>query len=204
MDLIIIGASGHGKVVAEIAEINKEYANIYFMDDFSDIKEFHGYRNLGSTKQIDKYKDKADFFVAIGDNSVRKDKLEALIKENYSIPTIIHPDTVISNTAYIGKGTVVMAGAIINASVKVNIGTIINTNSSIDHDSTVGKYTHISPGTTIAGSVSIGDEVWIGINASVINNITICDNVVVGAGSLVLENIEKCGTYVGIPVRKIH
>lgn len=203
-DLIIIGASGHGKVVAEIAELTAQYNNIYFMDDFSDRKELNGYRNLGSVNQINKYKDKADFFVAIGDNSVRKNKLEVLIKEDYTIPTLIHPDAVISNTACIGKGTVVMAGAIINACVKVEIGTIINTNSSIDHDSTIGKYTHISPGTTIAGSVIIGNEVWIGIHAAIINNINICNDAVVGAGSLVLEDIKECGTYVGIPVRKIH
>ncbi|QOQ78654.1 acetyltransferase [Aerococcus urinaeequi] len=203
-NLIIIGASGHGKVVAEIAELTGQYNNIYFMDDFSEKKTFHGYKNLGSAKRSDQHKDKADFFVAIGDNAVRRDKLDALIKEDYSIPTIIHPDAVISNTACIDKGTVVMAGAIINASVKVEIGTIINTNSSIDHDSTIGKYTHISPGTAIAGSVSIGNEVWIGIHASIINNINICNDAVVGAGSLVLEDIKECGTYVGIPVRKIH
>lgn len=202
-DLIIIGASGHGKVVAEIAELTGQYNNIYFMDDFSEKKTFHGYKNLGTAKRIDQYKDKADFFVAIGDNAIRRDKLDALIKEAYSIPTIIHPNAVISNTASIGKGTVVMAGAIINASVKVEIGTIINTKASIDHDCKLEDYVHISPGVTIAGNVSIGEGCWIGAGSVIINNISVKKMTIIGAGATVVDQINHSGTYIGVPAKKI-
>lgn len=201
MDLIIIGASGHGKVVAEIAELTGQYNHIYFMDDFSDKKTFHGYKNLGSAKRIVQHKDKADFFVAIGDNTVRKNKLGALIKEGYSISTIIHPNAIISNTAHIGKGTVVMAGVIVNASSKIGIGCIINTKSSIDHDCILKDYTHVSPGTTIAGNVSIGEGCWIGAGGTISNNLTITDGTIVGAGALVIRNISKNGVYIGVPTK---
>lgn len=200
-DLIIIGASGHGKVVAEIAELTGQYNNIYFMDDFSEKKIFHGYKNLGSAKRIDQYKNKADFFVAIGDNAVRRDKLDALIKEDYSIPTIIHPDAVISNTACIDKGTVVIAGAIINASSKIGIGCIINTKASIDHDCKLENYVHISPGVTVAGNVSIGEGCWIGAGGTISNNLTITEDTIVGAGALVVSNIYESGIYIGVPAK---
>src|SRR5699024_8075495 len=179
-DLIIIGASGHGKVVAEIAELTGQYNYIYFMDDFSEKKTFHGYKNLGSPKRSDQHKDKADFFVAIGDNNIRKDKLDALIKEDYSIATIVHPNTVISKTVHIGQGTVLMAGVIVNASSKIGIGCIINTKASIDHDCKLENYVHVSPGVTIAGNTEIGCNTWIGAGSVIINNISIKEMTIIG------------------------
>ena len=202
-DLIIIGASGHGKVVAEIAELTGQYNHIYFMDDFSEKKTFHGYKNLGSAKRIVQHKDEADFFVAIGDNSVRRDKLDALIKEDYNMATIIHPNAVISKSVHIGQGTVLMAGVIVNASSKIGRGCIINTKASIDHDCILKDYTHLSPGVTLAGSVIIGKQTWLGANSTATNNIKIASHCVIGAASLILNDIEDKGTYVGVPARRI-
>ncbi|MHA7117641.1 acetyltransferase [Aerococcus viridans] len=201
--LIIIGASGHGKVVAEIAQLNETYKKIYFMDDYSEKSSFHGLKILGPANNLHHYKDKADIFVAIGNNSVRKYKIEKLLEENYSVPILIHPNAVISHSTNIGKGTVVMAGVIINASVEIGLGVIVNTNSTIDHDSIIGNYTHISPGVSIAGTVKLGDEVWIGINSTIINNINVLDNILIGAGGLVIKDLVDSGVYVGTPVKKI-
>ncbi|WP_448668176.1 acetyltransferase [Aerococcus viridans] len=199
--LIIVGASGHGKVVAEIAELTNKYEQIYFMDDYSKDKMFHGYQNLGPTTGLDKYKNSTDVFVAIGDNRIRAEKLQDFENNGFSIATLVHPNAVISPSTSIGRGTVVMAGVIINASTEIGFGNIINTNVSVDHDCKLGDFVHISPGVNIAGTVEIGRCTWLGINSTIINNIIIGHNIIVGAGAVVVENLESSGSYLGVPAK---
>lgn len=200
-DLIIVGASGHGKVVAEIAELTNKYKKIYFMDDYSDDKIFHGYQNLGSTTGLDKYKNSTDVFVAIGDNRIRAEKLQNFEKDGFSIATLVHPNAVISASTSIGRGTVIMPGAIINASTEIGFGNIINTNVSVDHDCKLGNFVHVSPGTTIAGTVIIGSNTWVGAGSVIVNNICISAHTIVGAGGVVVQDITQRGTYIGVPVK---
>lgn len=200
-DLIIVGASGHGKVVAEIAELTNKYKKIYFMDDYSDDKIFHGYQNLGPTTGLDKYKNSTDVFVAIGDNRIRAEKLQNFEKNGFSIATLIHPNAVISASTSIGRGTVIMPGAIINASTEIGFGNIINTNVSVDHDCKLGNFVHISPGATIAGTVIIGSNTWVGAGSVIVNNICISAHTIVGAGGVVVQDITQRGTYIGVPVK---
>lgn len=202
-DLIIIGAGGHGKVVADVAIDTEKYENIYFMDDYSSTNLFYGFKNLGETNQLYKYKNSADVFVAIGRNDIRKGILEKLLGNNYHVPTLIHSSAIISKNAQIDRGTVIMPAVVINSSATIGLGAIINTNSNIDHDCKIGDFTHVSPGVSIAGSVKIGKECWIGINSTIINNISITDGIVVGAGSVVIKNIKERGTYIGSPARRI-
>ncbi len=200
--LVIIGASGHGKVVADIAiKINK-WKEIVFLDDDESLKESLGLKVLGKTEDAFKYKDDADFFVAIGNNSIRKRVQEKLEKKAYSIATLIHPKSVIGIDVEIGKGSVLMAGVVINSSTKIGKGCIINTSSSIDHDNIIEDYVHISPGANLAGTVKIGEKTWIGIGAKVSNNIEIHSDVVIGAGAVVVKDVTEKGTYIGIPVGK--
>ncbi|QOQ78667.1 acetyltransferase [Aerococcus urinaeequi] len=202
-DLIIIGAGGHGKVVADVAINTGKYENIYFMDDYSSTNLFYGFKNLGETNQLYRYKNSADVFVAIGSNDIRKKKLEKLLADNYHVPTLVHSSAIISKNTEIDRGTVIMPAVVINSSTKIGLGAIINTNSNIDHDCKVGDFTHVSPGVSIAGSVKIGKECWIGINSTIINKISINDGIVVGAGSVVIKNIKERGTYIGSPARRI-
>lgn len=202
-NLIIIGASGHGKVVAEIAERLEIYKNIYFIDDLLKANIFSKHYIIGSTEILEQYRDNFEYIVAIGNNKIRKQKLNHIKKLQLKLSTLIHPDAIISPSAFVGPGTVIMAGAVINPSVTIGSGCIINTNSSVDHDSNIGSFSHVSPGVTIAGTVDIGENVWMGVGSKVINNIKIGNNITIGAGSLVLHDILEEGTYVGTPVRKI-
>lgn len=200
--LIIIGAGGHGKVVANIALLN-DYKEIYFLDDDTSKKYIGKYQIIGTTKDINRYKNEYDFFVAIGNNETRK-KLAMLLLDNDIQPvSLIHPSAVIDSTVQIGYGVVVMANAVINADTTIGNNVIVNTASSIDHDCIIGSYTHICPGVHIAGGVEIGSKVWVGIGTSVINNLSICDDCLIGAGSLITKNIVTKGTYFGCPVRKM-
>jgi sugar O-acyltransferase (sialic acid O-acetyltransferase NeuD family) len=137
--LAIIGASGHGKVIADIA-VKNEYKEIVFLDDNPKVQECAGFRVVGTLEDIDKYPD-YDVIVAIGNASIRK-KIHKKVGED-RLTTLIHPQSVISRRVTIGKGTVVMAGAIVNSDTKIGEGCIINTGASVDHDCSIGDFVHV-------------------------------------------------------------
>lgn len=202
--LLIIGASGHGKVVADIAIKMNRWREITFLDDDEKLKSVMGIKVLGKTTEIQKYINDYDIFVGIGNNDTRKMIQMKLEEQNASIPVLIHPNSIIGMDVEIGKGTVVMAGTVINPSVKVGKGCIINTASTIDHDSVIDDFVHISPGVHLAGMVKIGEKSWLGIGSTVINNINIVGECTIGAGSVVVKDITKSGTYIGIPAKQIN
>ncbi|HFI0156866.1 TPA: acetyltransferase [Streptococcus suis] len=196
--LAIIGASGHGKVVADIAEKNG-YNEIVFLDDYS-TGECAGYPIVGTSQIIEELSD-FEFIVAIGDNKIRASKQCMLPQDR--IATLIHPSAVISRRVDVHAGTVIMAGAVINSDVTIGRGCIINTASSVDHDCKLGDFVHLSPGCHIAGNVKIGRDTWLGVGTTVINNINIESSVTIGAGSTVIKNLESNNTYIGTPAKEL-
>lgn len=197
--IVIIGASGHGKVVANIAKL-KGYKEILFIDDDVNKKECGQYKVIGTSKQIDSLiKDDYEFAVAIGDNSIRERIFEELVNKEARLPVLIHPTAVIDETVKIGNGTVVMANAVINSSSFIGEACIINTASSIDHDCVIKDYVHISPGVSIAGMVTVGFKTWIGVGATVINNLNIGKECIIGAGCVVIKEVKDRMKIVGNP-----
>lgn len=203
--VVIIGASGHARVIADIV-ISSGDEIVGFLDDNMDIQGsviFEDKIVLGTTKEedVEKYKDNY-FIIGIGSNRVRK-----LISEKYSNLkwyTAIHPNAIIGSNIEIGEGTVLMAGTVINTGTKIGKHCIVNTCSSLDHDNILEDFVHISPGAHLAGTVKIMEGTWICAGVTVINNITIGSNNVIGAGATVIKNIEEenC-TYIGVPVKKL-
>lgn len=198
--LIIIGASGHGRVVADIAKKNG-YEDIAFLDDNCELRSCGAYPVLGTSEDVMKHKD-ADFIVAIG-NAKSRERIQRQIETFVHITTLIHPDVVVSDDAVLGIGTVIMAGAVINPGVIIGRGCIINTCSSVDHDCQIGDFVHISVGAHIAGAVVVGNSTWVGIGATVTNNVNICKNCMIGAGAVVIKDIGEEGIYVGVPAERI-
>ena len=192
--IVIYGASGHGKVIADIAG-KRGYGDILFYDDDPEKKTIGGHRILHEFPEGD-----YDIVVAIGENATRQLVSERLDRRSV---TMIHPDAVVADDVQIGEGSVVMAGAVINPGTVIGKGVIVNTYASLDHDNRIGDYAHVSVNAHTAGTVSVGERTFIGMGSNVINNITICADVTVGAGSLVIRDIEEKGTYAGSPVRKI-
>lgn len=194
--LVIIGASGHGKVIADIA-LKTGYEVIGFLDDNDTLQENCGFPVLGKTKDIVKYKDQCEFVIAIGNNSIRENVAE---KYNVQWATLIHPAAVLGINVQVGEGTVVMANAVINPCASIGKHCIINTGAIIEHDNTLEDYVHISPNATLAGTVCVGRKTHIGVGACVKNNVIIAENVVIGAGAVVVKDIEESGVYVGVPI----
>lgn len=194
--LVIIGASGHGKVVADIA-LKVGYEDIVFFDDNEGIKECAGFPVVGKVAQAELME--GDKCVAIGNAKIR----ERIQEKMDGVVTLIHPEAVISRRVSIGLGSVVMAGAVVNSDAVIGKGCIINTGSSVDHDCKIGNFVHVSVGAHVAGACEIGKGTWIGAGAIVSNNVNICDNCMIGAGAVVIRDIMEEGTYAGVPARKV-
>jgi len=201
--LLIIGASGHGKVIAEIALQMNRYKNIVFLDDDINIKTTMGIAVVGRISDAIKYVNECDIIVGIGNNEIREKVQKYVEVIGARIPILAHPSAIISKNVKIGAGTVIMAGAVVNCCSEIGRGCIINTGATIDHESVIGNYVHLSPGVHLAGAVSVGHNTWLGIGSIVKNNIGITEGCIVGAGSVVIKSITEPGTYVGVPARKI-
>lgn len=194
--LIILGAGGHGHVVAETAEFLGY--DVKFLDD-SKTKDFDV---IGKISDYKNYINDYSFFVAIGNNSLRRKLFSELDGNETKIVSLVHPNAFVSPKSKIGNGTIVMPGAVINIGVTIGDGCIINTCSSVDHDCSIADFAHISVGAHLAGNVKIGRETFVGAGATVINNVHICPECMIGAGATVVKDIVESGTYIGVPAVK--
>lgn len=196
--LVIVGAGGHGKVIADIA-VKNGYTDIAFLDD-NNVGNCIGFPIVGKCCDAKTLNDgNTDFVIGIGNNNVRKDIAE---KNNVNWVTLVHPSAQKAMNVKIGKGTVVMANAVVNVCTSVGEHCIINTGAIVEHDNKIGDFVHISPKAALGGTVCIGAKTHIGIGATVINNISICEDCTIGAGAVVVKNIENFGTYIGVPARR--
>ena len=148
MNLLIIGAGGHGKVVAEIAT-ECGYGKIDFLDDNSSDA-------MGKISDLGKFVDQYQYaFVSIGNNKFREELIEILKKCGYQIPFLIHPTAYVSRSAKIGKGTVVEPKAIVNANTKIAEGCIISVGAIVDHNVVIEKYCHINAGVIVNAGATV-------------------------------------------------
>lgn len=200
--LLIIGASGHGKVVADIALKMDKWSELSFLDD-NLVGSIMGINIIGISQDAFDLLKEYEVFVGIGNNEIREKFHRDLFAQGASIPVLIHPSVTIGENVNIECGTVVMAGAVINCCTNIGMGCIINTAATIDHDSHLSDFVHISPGSHLAGAVEVGKQTWLGIGSIVSNNIKIADKCTVGAGAVVIRDIIEAGTYIGVPARRV-
>ena len=183
--IYIYGASGHGLVIADIAR-NNGYDEIVFLDDASEFK-------------FSLELEKADIIIAIGNNKTRQKISQKVEVAGFEIVNLIHKSAVVSESAVIEKGVVVMPNAVINAKACIKEGAIINSGAVIEHECVIGKFAHISPNAALAGNVSVGEFTHVGIGSSVIQGISIGKNCIIGAGSVVVRDIKDGIKAYGVP-----
>lgn len=187
--LAIIGAGGHGKVVGEIALLNKYKIIDFFDDKIGEIKDYP-FKIVNNVNYLKKnLKDYDAFFVAIGDNHIRSKNIEWLKNKKVNIVSLIHPKSTLSKFSDLGIGTCIMANAVVNPGTLVRDGVIINTSASIDHDCVIEDYSHISPNCSLSGNVTIGKFTHLGTGTSVHPGTEIGKDVKTGIGSRVFKNI---------------
>lgn len=142
-----------------------------------------------------------EFIVACGSNEQRRQQSEALLMQGATFRSVYHPAAIVSPSADIGAGSVVLAGAIVGPRTSVGVAAIINHAASIDHDCQIGDYTNISPGARLAGCVHAGRGVFVGLNASILQGIELGENSVIGAGAVVIGSVSSGETVVGVPAQ---
>ena len=194
--MYLFGASGHGKVIKEILNANGVKVEA-FVDDNPNVNECGGRPVLHDATGL------SPMIVSIGVNRIRKMIVERLRANNSAIEfaTAIHPSAVISPSAKIGEGTVVMAGAVVNADAVIGKHCIVNTGATVDHDCVIGDYCHIAPGANVSGGTHIGEGTWIGVGACVIQCLNIGKDCMIGAGSVVVKDIPDGVTAYGNPCK---
>lgn len=201
--LLVLGAGGHGKVVADAARASGGWDEIAFLDD-----RYPGLTMVGSWPVVGRFEDASAFVsqypdaaLGIGDNGFRAELFQALRSQGFALPAIVHPAAAISLDAKVGSGVVVFAQAVVNIGAVLEDAVIINSAAVVEHDCQVGGACHISPGAVLAGGVQVGGLSWIGMGAVVRQGLRIGSQVRVGAGAAVVTNIVDGDTVVGVPAR---
>lgn len=194
--MYLLGASGHGKVIAEIAE-----SNALLIDGFIDT-DLHKLSLLGYPVFHQIPPEIIEVIIAIGNNKIRKKLVNN--NNNFKYSSLIHPHATVSKRALLGEGTVAMAGVTVNIDVTIGEHCIINTNASVDHDCVIGDFVHLSPNVALAGNVTVGEGTHIGIGACVIQGIKIGKWCTIGAGAVIIRDVPDGCTVVGNPGKIIN
>ena len=209
LNIIVIGSSGHAKVVIDCIEKENKYEIIGLLDRFKEVgSSAFGYKIIGKEEDIQnliKMHKIEGGIIAIGDNFVRYlvyNKVSQTIPE-FNFIKVIHPSAQIARNVLIGKGTVIMANTTISSEAVVGNFCIINNNSSLDHDSKMMDYSSLAPGSSIGGNAKIGLFAAVSLGAKVIHGITIGEHTVIGAGATVLKDIPKYVVAYGTPAKVI-
>lgn len=200
--LVILGAGGHGRVVADAAICSGWHRVLFFDDAWPQLVQTGPWDVAGGTKELMQHRERYPrICVAVGDNETRLRLLSQLEREGFFPVSVVHPSAVVSPLSELGAGSVVLAGAVVNPFSKIGRGCIINTGATVDHDSLLGDGVHISPGVHLGGDVRIGRRTWVGIGSTVRNGISIGSDVMVGAGAAVVADVDDRVTVAGVPAR---
>lgn len=202
--LAILGASGHGKVVADIALVCGWQEVVFFDDAWPSVGQNGLWTVQGNTDSL--VARVAEFdgaIVAIGQSAIRVEKQQVLEDAGLPVVTLVHTAACLSRFANMDSGTVMMPGAVVNVDTVLGKGCIINSGATVDHDCVLADGVHIAPGAHLSGNVFVGAGSWVGVGASIRQGVRIGAGVMVGAGAVVVKDIADGETVVGNPARPI-
>jgi acetyltransferase EpsM len=206
--IVIWGASGHAKVVADIVRLRGEEEIVGFLDDQDPAapgRPFCGSQVLGGRERLPALRGEGVSHVlfGFGDGAARL-RLTAVIREQgFALATAIHPGSVVAPSAVVGPGSVVAAGAVVGPDSRLGENVIVNTLAGVDHDCVVGDGAHICPGARLGGWAEVGEGAWVGIGATVRDRVKVGPGAVIGAGAVVLHDVPADVVAYGVPARVI-
>lgn len=199
--LLILGAGGHGRVVADAALRQGRWRNISATDRDPHRCSGNLLRGVPLLALKEALLLEANVHVAIGDASARQAELAMLAPAR--LATVIHPQASVSDHAHVGAGCFIGAQAVVGPGATLGTGVIVNHGAVVDHDVRVGDFCHIAPGVVLGGGVRLGTRVLVGAGASVLPGLPVCDDAIIGAGAVVHRPVTLAGVYVGLPARRI-
>lgn len=200
--LAVIGAGGHGKVVAELAAALGTYSEIVFLDDRAQ-GSVNGFSVIGTTLLLENSLSPEQFDIAVGNNRIRRQIAGRAAALGFKLPVLIHPDATVSPSATVGQGSVIMAKAVVQADSVLKDGVIVNTAATVDHDCLLDAFVQISPGAHLSGNTHIGEESWIGTGACSRQQIRIGSRATIGAGAVIVRDVSDGMTVAGNPAKPL-
>jgi UDP-N-acetylbacillosamine N-acetyltransferase len=206
--LVLYGAGGHARVVADIARLGGQYVVTGFLDDINRDRLGTPLEQppiLGGFGHLEALRAQGvrHIFIAIGDCGQRLRLAEMVSRAGFESPTLVHPRAVVASDVRIGGGTVVVAGGIVNPGARLGAHVIVNTAASVDHDCVVADGVHIACGARLAGGVQVGRGAWIGLGALIREHVRVGAGSVVGAGAVVLDDVPEGVVAYGCPAKVI-
>ncbi|MDW9446143.1 hypothetical protein GOA58_00340 [Sinorhizobium meliloti] len=190
--LILLGAGGHAKVIAEVARVNGREVAGYLDPGLKRGEVIAGKPVLGSVSEV--FDNAAwlrdyELFPATGRADIRWREYQKLVEIGATVPTLVHTKAIVSASAAVEAGSVIMAGAVVQADVRIGAASIINTGALVDHDCVIGSSVMIAPGAVILGGVCVGDSSFIAAGAIVVPGVTVGSGAFVGAGTVVADDV---------------
>jgi UDP-perosamine 4-acetyltransferase len=205
--LLILGTSGHAKMVIEVARSQGLYEPAICLGE-NNSHPSNSVLGVPTAPETDDLlrslqSDGLLAIVAIGKNDLRRRLSTKLESMGYTLATLVASTAWVSPSSQLGPGTVILPHAVVGADCRIGSGCIINTCASVDHDCQIASYSHVAPGSHLGGNVCIGEESMLGIGTSVIPEKRIGNKVMVGAGAVVISDIGDGGIWVGCPARAL-
>lgn len=205
--MVVWGASGHARVVADAARSHAALSIVGFIDDSAQRKGelFEGSQVLGGRDLLARLLADGirNIHVAIGHCGARLELSELALVQGFQLRTIIHPRSVVAPGVSLDDGTFVAAGVVVNVGCRVGKSVILNTSCSVDHECMIADGVHIGPGCHLGGNARVGRGAWIGIGASVSHQIEVGEGSIIGAGSVVVTDIPAGVVAYGVPARVV-
>lgn len=206
--LVVWGASGHAKVIADIIQLNGDFQIVGYLDDVNSNchgQTFYGYPILGGKEQLDKLLESGieHIIIGVGNCHARYTLSKLVHSRGFKFTNAIHPRSIIARDVCIGEGSVTVAGAVVNPGSKLGKHVIVNTCASVGHDCTIQDAVHIAPGVRVGGHSTIGEKSWIGIGSALRDHVTIGKNCIIGAGTVVIKDIPDNVLAYGVPAKII-
>ena len=208
MRVVILGAGGHGKVLAA-ALLRAGQTVLGFLDPDPSLlgKKILGLPVLGDDEVLKQAENKHWRLVngigSVGRPARRREIFERLKARGFSFATVIDPSAIVAPEVEIGEGAQILAGAVIQPGAYIGRNCIVNTRASIDHDTVLGAHVHVAPGAVLSGCVILGDEVHIGTGAAIKQGIRIGSGAVIGVGSAVIHDVPSDSLQAGVPARPL-
>ena len=188
----LYGASGHAKVVADLARLN--HVDVPCMvDDNESVKSLVGKPVVHCADGL------SPMIVTIGNCQTRRSVVQSLGAIDFM--SLVHPSAILADSVQIGRGTVIMAGTIVNPYAVIGDHCIINTGASIDHECVIHDFVHIAPHVTLCGAVEVGEGTWVGAGVTVLQGIHIGKDCFIGAGAVVVRDVPDGTLCYGNPAR---
>ena len=187
--LLIVGAGGHGRSVAEAVLAAGFYEVAGFVDDaVPGLAQVRGYPVLGTTQDVSAYRTQADVaIVAVGNNALREALCHRLISAGFELATVVHPRAIVSPSAAIGCGSAIMAGVVVGTEARLGCGVIVNCGAVVDHDAQVNDYGHLGVNACMSGGSTLGRSVWMQAGSAVGYGVKVADKVVLPAGAALIS-----------------